>query len=152
MDCMPTHDTIASPTNTSHASNSGGAVTLTILLSIFAINFMDRQIVAILVEPIKHDLILSDSQVGLLYGFAFAVVYVSFGIPIARLADRMRRAPIIAWSLVLFSVMTAVCGLATSYWQLLIARIGVAVLSRLPNLQHRPGSHPPCRRPRKPNA
>ena len=121
---MPAQDEIASPAST---SASRRAVTLTILLSIFAINFMDRQIVAILVEPIKHDLMLSNSEVGLLYGFAFAVLYVTVGIPIARLADRLDRAGIIVPSLVLFSVMTAVCGLAMSYWQLLVARIGVAI-------------------------
>ena len=106
---------------------AGGRVTLGILLSVFAINFMDRQIFAILVEPIKHDLSLSDTEVGLLYGLAFAVLYTSAGIPIARLADRMDRARIINWSLVLFSAMTAACGLALGYWQLLAARIGVAL-------------------------
>jgi predicted MFS family arabinose efflux permease len=109
------------------ASASRRAVTLTVLLSIFATNFMDRQIVAILVEPIKRDLILSDTEVGLLYGLAFAVLYTSAGIPIARFADRVNRARIINWSLVFFSVMTAACGLATSYWQFLLARIGVAI-------------------------
>jgi MFS family permease len=90
-------------------------VTLTILLWIFATNFMDRQIVAILVEPIKHELMLSGSEMALLYGFAFAVLYVSAGIPIARLADRRNRARIVIRSLMLFSVVTVACGLATSY-------------------------------------
>jgi predicted MFS family arabinose efflux permease len=94
---------------------------------VFAINFMDRQILAILVEPIKHDLGLSDTQVGLLYGLAFAVLYTTAGIPIARYADRGNRARIINGSLVLFSLMSAACGLATTYWQLLLARIGVAI-------------------------
>ena len=126
---MPAQDEIASPlfTRGSHALGGRRAVTLTILLSIFAINFMDRQIVAILIEPIKLDLTLSDSEIGLLYGFAFAVLYVSVGIPIARLADRRDRARIIVWSLVLFSMMTTVCGSAMSYWQLLLARVGVAI-------------------------
>ena len=106
---------------------AGRQVTLGILLSVFAVNFVDRQIVAILAESIKRDLSLSDTEVGLLYGLAFAVLYTSAGIPIARLANRVNRAWIINWSLVLFSVMTAVCGLALSYWQFLIARIGVAL-------------------------
>lgn len=110
-----------------HPSVWARRATLVILLSIFAANFMDRQILAILVEPIKHDLMLSDSEVGLLYGFAFAVLYTTTGIPIARLADRADRARIINWSLVLFTVMTAICGLAVSYWQLLFARVGVAI-------------------------
>lgn len=101
--------------------------TLGLLLAIFAINFMDRQLVAVLSEPIKHEFGLSDAQVGLLYGFAFAVVYSIAGIPIARLADRGDRARIINASLALFSLMTIACGLAASYAQLLLARIGVAV-------------------------
>lgn len=106
---------------------SGRAVTLSILAAVFAVNFMDRQILAILAEPIKHDLDLSDTEVGLLYGFAFAVLYTTAGIPIARYADRRNRARIVNLSLVTFSLMTAACGLAANYWQLLFARIGVAV-------------------------
>jgi predicted MFS family arabinose efflux permease len=102
-------------------------LTLALLLVTFAVNFMDRQIVAILSEPIKHEFGLSDAQVGLLYGVAFAVVYSSVGIPIARWADRANRARIINASLALFSLMTVACGLAGSYWQLLLARIGVGV-------------------------
>jgi predicted MFS family arabinose efflux permease len=102
-------------------------LTLALLVVIFAVNFMDRQIVAILSEPIKHEFALSDAQVGLLYGFAFAVVYSTVGIPIARWADRANRARIINASLALFSLMTVACGLAGSYWQLLLARIGVGV-------------------------
>jgi predicted MFS family arabinose efflux permease len=96
-------------------------------MAVFAFNFMDRQILAILVEPIKRELAVSDALLGLLYGFAFAVFYTTVGVPIARLADRGNRARIITWSLTLFSVMTALCGLAASYWQLLLARVGVAV-------------------------
>lgn len=102
-------------------------LTLAVLLSVFAINFMDRQILALLVEPIKTDMGLSDTQIGLLYGFAFAVLFATAGIPIARAADRGNRARIVNWALVVFSLMTAACGLATSYWQLLAARVGVAI-------------------------
>jgi len=102
-------------------------LTLALLLAVFAVNFMDRQIVAILGESIKLELGLSDAQVGLLYGFAFAVVYSTAGIPIARWADRADRARIINASLALFSLMTLACGLAASYAQLLAARIGVAL-------------------------
>ena len=66
---------------------AGGRVTLAILFAIFAVNFMDRQVVAILVEPIKRDLILSDTEIGLLYGFAFAALYTTAGFPIARFAE-----------------------------------------------------------------
>jgi predicted MFS family arabinose efflux permease len=102
-------------------------LTLGLLAGVFAINFMDRQIVAILSEPIKREFALSDAQVGLLYGFAFAVVYSAAGVPIARWADRGDRARIINASLAFFSLMTIACGLAASYAQLLAARIGVAV-------------------------
>ena len=100
---------------------------LAILLAVFAVNFMDRQLVAILAEPIKRDLSLSDTEIALLYGFAFAVLYTSAGLPIARLADRTNRARIIGWSLMVFSAMTIACGLATNYFQFLLGRIGVAV-------------------------
>ena len=93
----------------------------------FALNFMDRQILAVLAEPIKRDLGLSDTQLGLLYGLAFAVLYSTVGIPLARLADRFDRARILTWSVALFSLMTALCGAATSYGQLLLTRVGVGV-------------------------
>ena len=99
-----------------------GLLTLT-----YALNFVDRQILAILQEPIKAELGLSDSQLGLLTGFAFAVFYVVCGIPIARWADRGVRRSIIALAIAVWSVMTGLCGLAQNYVQLLLARIGVGV-------------------------
>jgi predicted MFS family arabinose efflux permease len=93
----------------------------------YAFNFVDRQILAILQEPIKAELGLSDSQLGLLTGFAFAVFYVVCGIPIARWADRGVRRSIIALAISVWSVMTGLCGLAQSYVHLLLARIGVGV-------------------------
>lgn len=101
-------------------------LTLALLALVFAVNFMDRQIVAILAEPIKRELELSDAQVGLLYGLAFGVVYSAAGIPLARLADRANRATVISACLAVFSAMTMACGLAASYAQLVLARIGVA--------------------------
>lgn len=102
-------------------------LTLALLALVFAVNFMDRQIVAILAEPIKRELELSDAQVGLLYGLAFGVVYSAAGIPLARWADRANRATVISACLALFSVMTMACGLAAGYVQLVLARIGVAL-------------------------
>ena len=84
-------------------------------------------ILAILVEPIKAEFALSDTQVGLLTGLAFAFFYATFGIPIARMADVGNRRNIIAWSLAAWSVMTVLCGMAQSFVQLLLARVGVAV-------------------------
>jgi MFS family permease len=100
---------------------------LGILLAVFTLNFMDRQILAILIQPIKQDLQLSDRALGLLSGFAFALFYTTMGIPMARWADRGSRSRIITWSLAVFSGMTALCGLATNFWQLALARVGVGV-------------------------
>ena len=102
---------------------------LWILLIVYIFNFLDRQIVNILAEPIKADLGLSDTQLGLLAGPAFAVFYALLGIPIARYADKdgTNRVRLIALALTIWSAMTAVCGLAQNFVQLLFARIGVGV-------------------------
>jgi len=100
---------------------------LFMLTLVYIFNFIDRQILVILQESIKNDLGLSDTQLGLLSGLSFAVFYVLLGIPIARLADRSNRRNIVAASLVVWSGMTALCGMAQNYVQLLLARIGVGV-------------------------
>ena len=100
---------------------------LLVLTCVYTFNFIDRQILVILQEPIKDELGLSDAQLGLLSGFSFAVVYVCAGIPIAWLADRSNRRNIIAGSLALWSAMTALSGLVTSYAQLVAARLGVGL-------------------------
>lgn len=99
------------------------------LLTVYIFNFLDRQIVTILAEPIKRDLGLSDTQLGLMTGLAFALFYALLGIPIARYADRptSNRVGIISVSLVLWSAMTALCGMAQNFSQLLMARVGVGV-------------------------
>ena len=101
--------------------------TLFILTGVYVFNFIDRQILVILQESIKLELDLSDTQLGLMSGFTFAIFYVSFGIPIARLADRGNRRNIIAVSLTIWSVMTALSGSAQNFIQLLLARIGVGI-------------------------
>lgn len=102
---------------------------LWILLIVYIFNFLDRQIVNILAEPIKADLGLTDTELGLLAGPAFAVFYALLGIPIARYADKAgtNRVRLIAGALAIWSAMTAVCGLAQNFVQLLLARIGVGV-------------------------
>jgi len=102
---------------------------LWILLIVYIFNFLDRQIVNILAEPIKADLGLSDTELGLLAGPAFAVFYALLGIPIARYADKegTNRVRLISLALAIWSAMTAVCGLAQNFVQLLFARIGVGV-------------------------
>ena len=102
-------------------------LTLALLTLVYFFSYMDRQILSILVELIKADLKLSDTQMGMLGGLAFAVFYAGLGIPVARLADRSNRRNIIAVSLALWSLMTALCGLAQNFFQLLLARIGVGV-------------------------
>jgi len=98
-----------------------------LLLVVYTFNFIDRQIIGILAIPIKADLGLSDSQLGLMGGLAFALFYTGLGIPIAMLADRFSRTWIMTIALALWSAMTAVCGLANSFWQIFMARLGVGV-------------------------
>ena len=100
---------------------------LAMLLIAYSFNFVDRQIVGILAGPIKADLRLSDTQLGLLGGLAFALFYTGLGIPIALLADRKGRAKVIAVSLALWSGFTALCGAAGNFWQLFLCRLGVGV-------------------------
>lgn len=100
---------------------------LFVLTGVYTFNFIDRRILAILQEPIKMELGLSDTQLGLLTGFAFAIFYVSLGIPIARWADRNNRKNVIALSLTVWSIMTAVSGLVGNYVHLVMARIGVGI-------------------------
>ena len=100
---------------------------LVLLTLTAAINFLDRQILSVLLEPIGQEFELSDSLLGLLSGIAFAAFYSILGIPIAALSDRLNRRNIIAACIALFSAMTAVCGSVTSFVQLFLARVGVGV-------------------------
>ena len=114
-----------SPTET----NATGAAryALAMLTVAYALNFIDRQILVILQGPIKADMGLSDTQLGLLSGFSFALVYITAGVPIAYWADRGNRKNIIALAVAVWSAMTALSGLAANYTQLLLARIGVGI-------------------------
>ncbi|WP_120717804.1 spinster family MFS transporter [Tsuneonella amylolytica] len=111
------------------ATRRGVTATMWILLIVYIFNFIDRQIVNILAEPIAKDLNLSDTQIGLMTGLAFALFYTVLGLPIARYADRPQtsRPRLIAVALATWSAMTAICGIAQNFWQLLLARIGVGV-------------------------
>jgi MFS family permease len=100
---------------------------LGVLVTVYVFNFIDRQILAILAPSIKAELLLSDTQIGALSGVAFGIFYATLGIPIARLADRYSRVNVIAISLSIWSLMTALSGLAANFWQLLVARIGVGI-------------------------
>lgn len=103
------------------------AYVLFILVVVYTFNFIDRQIIGILAVPIKADLGLSDTELGLMGGLAFALFYTGLGIPVALLADRLSRTWIMTIALTLWSLMTAACGLATNFWQLFVARVGVGV-------------------------
>jgi predicted MFS family arabinose efflux permease len=113
--------------NDHYASARNRNYALGLLTVVYSFNFIDRQLLAILQESIKLELSLTDAQLGLLTGFAFAVFYVTAGIPIARWADRSNRRNIVAFSVGLWSLMTAISGAVQNYAQLLIARIGVGI-------------------------
>jgi MFS family permease len=100
---------------------------LGVLVVVYVLNFLDRQIISILAEDIKADLGISDSQIGFLYGTAFAVFYAIFGIPLGRLADVWNRRTLIALGLAFWSLMTAASGLARNFGQLATARVGVGI-------------------------
>lgn len=100
---------------------------LAMLLLVYTFNFLDRQIISILAQPIKADLGLTDAQLGALGGLAFAMFYSTMAIPLSLLADRTGRARVIAVSLVVWSAFTAVCGMAANFVQLFLARLGVGV-------------------------
>jgi predicted MFS family arabinose efflux permease len=96
---------------------------LGVLTSIYLVNFIDRQILAILLPQVKAEFGLSDTFLGLLVGPTFAFFYATMGLPLALLADRINRRRLIAVSLALFSAMTIACGLVVQFWQLVVARI-----------------------------
>lgn len=93
----------------------------------YLFSFVDRQIVALLIEPIRADLEITDTQFSLIHGLAFAIFYAVMGLPIARLADTKSRPIIIAVGIAVWSLATAVCGTAKNFWQLFAARMGVGV-------------------------
>jgi MFS family permease len=100
---------------------------LGLLVLVYAMNFIDRQILAILAEDIKRDLKLSDADLGFLYGTAFAVFYALFGIPLGRLADNWVRTRLLSIGLFVWSAMTALSGLSANFLQLSLARVGVGI-------------------------
>jgi MFS family permease len=103
------------------------SLVLAMLLLVYTFNFLDRQILGILVQPIKAELGLTDTQLGALGGVAFALLYSTLGIPFAILADRTSRSWVITVALTVWSGFTALCGLATGFWQLFLFRLGVGV-------------------------
>ena len=108
-------------------SSPRSAVLVLLLMLALTLSYVDRQVLSLLVEPIKADLQITDTQFGLLQGMAFAVFYIGFGLPLGRLADISSRRNLIASGITLWSLMTAVCGTATSFLGLFVARAGVGI-------------------------
>jgi MFS family permease len=127
---VPGAEPTVAPATPAHVAPFGAAYTryaMGLLLAIYIVNFLDRQVVNILAEPIKNDLGLADWQLGLMSGLAFAIFYTFLGIPIARLAERRNRPIIIGVSVAAWSGFTALCGSAQNFAQLIAYRIGVGV-------------------------
>ena len=106
---------------------TGSAYALGLLLVVYVFNHVDRQIMHILIEPVRVDLELSDTQMGALVGAAFASFYTVAGLPIARIADRGNRRNLISIALAVWSLMTIASGLARGFFSLMLARIGVGI-------------------------
>ena len=112
---------------TAQASNAYAWFVVAILLMAYVFSFVDRQILSLLVGPIRKDLDITDTEMSLLLGFSFAIFYTICGIPLGRMADTRNRRGLIAAGMVFWSIATATCGLAKHYWQLFLARVGVGV-------------------------
>lgn len=119
----------ADAVNDSAAYPSSGVAwySVAVLMLMYIFSFIDRQIISLLVGPMKRDLHISDTQVGLMQGLAFALLYTFLGLPIARLSDRFNRKGIIAGGVFIWSCMAALCGVARSAGQLFLARVGVGI-------------------------
>jgi MFS family permease len=125
------------PTKTITATSSSTAVSqptmtyawyvVVVLLACYTLSFIDRQILSLLVGPIKQDLGITDTRIGLLQGLAFAIFYTFLGMPVGRLADNFSRRTIISAGVFFWSLMTGTCAVARSFWSLFAARIGVGV-------------------------
>lgn len=113
--------------NNGYPSSTRAWVTVAILMVAYVLSFIDRQILNLLVGPIRRDLVISDTQMSLLMGLSFALFYTVCGIPLGRLADTRSRRGLIAIGVLFWSAATAACGMARLYWQFLLCRIGVGV-------------------------
>ncbi|HVF15520.1 MAG TPA: MFS transporter [Steroidobacteraceae bacterium] len=117
----------AAPSTVPYPSSRQAWTMVFTLLVFYIFSFIDRQILSLLIGPMKRDLELDDFQISLLGGFAFALFYTVLGIPIGRLADRFSRKKIIAVGVIFWSLMATLCGLARTFWTFFAARVGVGV-------------------------
>lgn len=132
------------------AARPGRRLALLILTAVGTINFVDRQILSVLAEPIRQELHLSDTQLGLLTGLSFALFYGAVGVPAAMLADRTNRVRLVACACLIWSFFTGACAFATSFWHLALARFGVGVGEAggtAPSLSILADYYPPHQRP-----
>lgn len=114
-----------SPSQPAWPSPARGWWVAVVLMLANTLAFVDRQALALLVQPIKADLGISDTAISLLYGLSFTLFYVAVGLPIARIADRSNRRNIVAGAILVWSVATSLCGMARSFTSLFAARVGV---------------------------
>ena len=98
-----------------------------VLMAVYMIGFVDRQILSLLVAPVKASLGVSDVQVGLLQGFAFVMLFALMGVPMGALADRYGKRRVLMFGLVIWCGFTAACGLAEGFWSLFLFRVGVGL-------------------------
>lgn len=103
------------------------AYVVTLFFICFAFSYLDRQVVSILVQPIKHSLALTDTQIGLLQGLSFTMCYATAGVFVARLVDRANRVKLIAACVAIWAISTMACGFASNFTELLVARAGTAI-------------------------
>src|SRR5215218_10100160 len=128
----------------------GRTFALLVLTAVGTVNFVDRQILSVLAEPIRKELSLSDTQLGLLTGLSFALFYGIIGVPAAMLADRTHRVRLVACACLVWSLFTGACGFAASFWHLALARFGVGIGEAggtAPSLSILADYYPPARRP-----
>lgn len=125
-------------------------IALTMLFLVGTINFVDRQLLSILVEPVRAELDFTDTQFGLLTGLAFALFYAAMGVPVAMLADRWNRIKLIGIACVVYSGFTMACGMVSNFWQLALMRFGVGAGEAggtAPSLSVLADYYPPAERP-----
>ena len=117
----------ASRDSSAYPSSFAAWYSVAVLMLMYIFSFIDRTTISLIVEPMKRDLQISDTQIGMLQGLAFALLYTFLGLPIARLSDRHSRRGIIAAGVFIWSIMATLCGFARTALQLFVARIGVGV-------------------------
>ena len=126
-EAAPVEERLGAAFTPAAVGRSGRRIALVLLTAIGTINFIDRQILSVLIEPMRAELHFSDTQFGFLTGLSFALFYAALGVPVAMLADRSHRIRLIAAACFVWSLFTGACGFVTNFWQLAFARFGVGI-------------------------